>query len=189
MSKCGYGLNAKQCLVLGYSGLRGAVSLTLALIVYLDHDVDHHIRDIVLFHTAGVALLTLIINGSTIGLLVKKLGMMRMSEVKKKMLKNLIKAYRNEAKEVVEELKEKRNFGKIDADKLIEVACTEKIRNEIFKRRAIKKDDNDLNSNEENQELVIDQREYTEDELYLEAKYRYLTTLKGIYWDFFEQGQ
>jgi len=39
------------------------------------------------------------------------------------------------------------------------------------------------------QDFAIDRANYTLDELYLEAKHRYLTSLKGIYWEFFEHGQ
>jgi len=190
MSKLGYGLTWKQAIVLGYSGLRGAVSLILALIVYLDHDVNDHIRDIVIFHTAGISLLTLFINATTIGFLVKKLGMMRMTNVKKKMLKNLIKAYRQQVDAELEELKIKKNYSKIDWKILKQSACTEKIRDDIFKNRNIKKEESDMiaSSQFQRQDIMIDYTHYSKQELYLEAKHRYLTTLKGIYWEFFERG-
>jgi len=96
MSKLGYGLSWAQATVLGFSGMRGAVSLILSVIVYLDGSIDQYIRDIVMFHTAGIAMMTLVINGSLMGYIIKKLGLMRMNEVKKKMVKNLMKAYRKE---------------------------------------------------------------------------------------------
>ena len=192
MSKLGYGMNWREATVLGYSGLRGAVSLSLALIVRLEHDVDHHIQDIVLFHTAGIALLTLVINGSTMGFLVRALGMMRMPEVKKKLLRNLIRAYRKEANDTIDNLKGKKNYGKVDWEELKNVAGADKIRDRIFKKRKIEMHQSDLSTNNGTQDiqLIIDENEnYTEEELYAEAKHRYLISLKGIYWDFFEQGQ
>lgn len=122
MSKLGYGLSWAQAIVLGYSGLRGAVSLILSVIVYLDTGVNQHIRDIVIFHTAGIAIMTLVINGTTMGFLIRKLGLMRMSEVKKKMLKNIMKAYRAEINIHVDEMKLRKNFGKIEWDSLKTVA-------------------------------------------------------------------
>lgn len=177
MSKLGYGLNWREALVLSCSGLRGAVSLALALIVKLDHDVDHHIRDIVIFHTAGVALLTLIVNGSLIGFLVKGLGMMRMTDVKKKMIRNLIKTYKKEVNETIETLKGKKNFGKVDWDVLKEVAGTTKIKYA------------DYVSDDESAEIIDMKDDYTFDQLYIEAKHRYLTSLKGIYWENYMNGQ
>lgn len=191
LSKIGYGLSWSQAIVLGYSGLRGAVSLILAVIVYLDTDINEHIRDIVLFQTAGIALMTLFINGSTMKFLVTKLGMMRMTNVKKKMLKNIIKAYRKEVGETIDELKSKKNFGKIDWEALKLLASSEKIRDTIFKQRAIEREENDMIATNQidNQNIMIDNAEYSPEELYIEAKHRYLTTLKGIYWDFFSNGQ
>lgn len=189
--KLGYGLTFKQGIVLGYSGLRGAVSLILALTVYLDHEIDRSIRDIVIFHTAGVALLTLLINGTTIGVLVRCLGLMRMPKVKTKLLKNVIKAYRKEVVEVIQELQEKKNFGNCEWEHIKKLACTDKIRDDIFKRRFIKIEESDLRATNfiRDEEINLDHNEYTDDELYIEAKHRYFTTLKGIYWEFFEQGR
>jgi hypothetical protein len=191
LSKIGYGLSWAQAVVLGYSGLRGAVSLVLALIVYLDEDIDVHIREVVIFQTSGIALMTLFINGSTMKFLVRKLGLMRMSNVKKKMLRNIIREYRKEVNETIDELKSKKNFGRIDWDTLKLVACSDKIRDTIFKQRAIEGEEVDMVATQqfENRDIVVDEAEYSFDELYIEAKHRYLTTIKGIYWDFFTNGQ
>lgn len=191
MSKIGYGMNWREATVLGYSGLRGAVSLSLALIVELDHEVHPEIKDIVLFHTAGIALLTLFINGSTMGFLVKGLGLMRMPDVKKKMVRNLIRAYKKEVHDTIDKMKSRKNFGKVDWDDLKLLACTDKIRDQIFKKRKIDHHKSDMESSRNLKELalVIDNQDYNDQELYIEAKHRYLTLLKGLYWDFFEKGQ
>jgi hypothetical protein len=191
MAKLGYGLTWAQATVLGFSGLRGAVSLVLSLIVFLDSGVTDHIKDIVIFHTAGIAIMTLVINGTTMGFLVRKLGLMRMSEVQKKMLKNVVQAYKKEAAEKIEELKENEHFNKIDWDVLKHMAKADEIKNRIFKDRQIEKEKTDKVSSSQldDEGLVIDQSNYTDVELYQEAKHRYLTTLKGIYWDFFEGGK
>jgi len=60
----GYGVTMKQATVLAYGGLRGAVGLTLALIVD-GSALEESIRARILFHTAGVAFLTLVINGTS----------------------------------------------------------------------------------------------------------------------------
>ena len=38
-------------------------------------------------------------------------------------------------------------------------------------------------------EVIEDIKEYTMDELYIETKHRYLCTLRGIYWEYFENSQ
>ena len=116
---------------------------------------------------------------------------MRMSEVKKKMLKNIMKAYRSEINIHLDEMKLRKNYGKIEWDILKNVARADKIRDKIFKERKIKKEETDMlaSSQFRERDFQIDQGNYTFDELYQEAKHRYLTTLKGIYWEFFENGQ
>jgi NhaP-type Na+/H+ or K+/H+ antiporter len=81
LRRWGYGLSFAESLVLIYGGLRGAVGLALALIVYHNDDIDTHTRELVLFHTAGIATLTLLVNGTTTGIVVDTLGLARSSKV------------------------------------------------------------------------------------------------------------
>jgi len=67
------------------------VSIALALIVHFDSEINDEIREIVLFHTAGITLLTIVVNGTTIKFLIKLLKLTETSEVKKKMTKNIMK--------------------------------------------------------------------------------------------------
>lgn len=73
----GYGFGFRRALVLIHGGLRGAVSLALALVVVLDKKLPEEVRDYTLFYAAGVAFLTLVINASTAGSLVRYLGLTR----------------------------------------------------------------------------------------------------------------
>lgn len=60
--------------------------MSLALMVAADPEVPEYIQDIVLLHVAGVALLTLIINATTTGYLVKYLGLSKTSDIKKSLI-------------------------------------------------------------------------------------------------------
>ncbi|CAM9911883.1 unnamed protein product, partial [Chrysoparadoxa australica] len=60
----GYGMDWKSLAVLAFAGLRGAVGLTLALIVAEDDDIDRVTRERILFYMAGIAALTLVVNGT-----------------------------------------------------------------------------------------------------------------------------
>ena len=67
--RLGYGLTLKEGVIMTYGGLRGAVSLAMALMLDLDETVDAVIRDLVVFHTAMIVALTIVINGTTAGAL------------------------------------------------------------------------------------------------------------------------
>lgn len=67
-------VSAGEAAVMGWGGLRGAVSLALALIVAKEHGVPEPIREQMLLLTAGVVLGTLVVNGTTVGLLLHRLG-------------------------------------------------------------------------------------------------------------------
>jgi len=60
--------------VMAWGGLRGAVSLALALMVSQEHAIDEALRDQVLLATAGVVLGTLLVNGTTVGKLLHHFG-------------------------------------------------------------------------------------------------------------------
>ena len=70
-----YGLGLKDAIVLSWAGLRGAVGLTLALIVYNSDSIsDERFRILCFFNVALIAALTLLIQGTTTNYLLKFLG-------------------------------------------------------------------------------------------------------------------
>eukprot|EP00746_Dinoflagellata_sp_MGD_P002724 gnl/MRDRNA2_/MRDRNA2_105332_c0_seq1.p1 gnl/MRDRNA2_/MRDRNA2_105332_c0~~gnl/MRDRNA2_/MRDRNA2_105332_c0_seq1.p1 ORF type:complete len:1202 (-),score=202.90 gnl/MRDRNA2_/MRDRNA2_105332_c0_seq1:175-3780(-) len=71
--RLGYGLMWKEALLCIYGGLRGAVGLAMALLVHGDKRIGDYDRARCAFHVAGLALLTLLINGTTWPLLYRKL--------------------------------------------------------------------------------------------------------------------
>ena len=73
-NKISDGVSRKDSAIIVWGGLRGAVSLALALLVAQRTDIDAELRRQILFVTAGVVFLTILVNGSTIGRLLSKLG-------------------------------------------------------------------------------------------------------------------
>lgn len=66
LSVWGYVIRPKEAVVLGWSGLRGAVGLSLALFVLLDNSIlDMRFRVLVFFHMGCIAFLTIIIQGTS----------------------------------------------------------------------------------------------------------------------------
>lgn len=71
----GVDLSWKEYMVLTWSGLRGSMSVILALIIDSDNEIDITTRHRCLFHICMIALLTLIINGTSSKFLVRLLGL------------------------------------------------------------------------------------------------------------------
>lgn len=75
MKRSGYGLNKKESIILTWGGLRGALGMTLALMLSYTPAIPEEIRSQVLFFTAGTVTLTLCINATTMRWLLNKLGL------------------------------------------------------------------------------------------------------------------
>ena len=73
LTRMGYGLNLKETIMLIYAGLRGALCISLALMVRKSHNISTHILNEMGFYVAGSVMLTIVINGSTIEALYKYL--------------------------------------------------------------------------------------------------------------------
>ncbi|WP_163339409.1 cation:proton antiporter [Desulfopila sp. IMCC35008] len=74
----GIGINREKSIVLIWGGLRGAVSLALALIVAQDAVFPQLVGDQVLFLCAGIVVLTILINGTSMGAVLRWLKLDRL---------------------------------------------------------------------------------------------------------------
>ncbi|XBI12740.1 hypothetical protein VPH35_139567 [Triticum aestivum] len=98
----GYGLDFKEAIIIIWSGLRGAVSLSLALSVKF------------VFFTGGIVFLTLILNGSTTQILLHALGMDNLSVTKLRMLNYTRHEILNKTLEAFGDLKDDEELGPAD---------------------------------------------------------------------------
>ena len=78
----GVGITYQKATVLVWGGLRGAVSLSLALSLAQDSNMPESLREQILFLTAGVVFLTMVINGSTMEWLLHLLEFDKLPEAK-----------------------------------------------------------------------------------------------------------
>jgi len=108
MKNIGYGMTLKNAYVLWYGALRGAIGLALALIVANSKFIDNEIRDQFLFLTAGIVTLTLLINATTIKLVVDYLGMTNISPAKALSIRNTKKYIDQSAINNIDRLKSDR---------------------------------------------------------------------------------
>ncbi len=116
MKRSGYGLNFKDSVVAWYGALRGAVGLALALIVAGMETLPVEVRDQFLFLTAGIVMLTLLINATTIKLLVDKLGLTKMATSKAVILNQTFQTVSDEMESEATRILSDRYFKNADSD-------------------------------------------------------------------------
>lgn len=102
----GYGLTLHQSLILVWSGLRGAVGLALALMMESHAAIPSKTKALFIFHMAGIALLTLVINGTSTRALLKYLKMDRGSFASKKIFDTAVQQIDDRTEMAVQTLKE-----------------------------------------------------------------------------------
>jgi NhaP-type Na+/H+ or K+/H+ antiporter/CRP-like cAMP-binding protein len=163
MKKAGYGLSKKNAYVLWWGALRGAIGLALALIVAGESKIDATIRDQFLFYTAGIVTLTLVVNATTIKLLLSWLGLTDIPPAKQKMILNAQNYLRNASENSMDKLK---------SDRFLSRANWESVKKYLPEEA-------------ENIEIKLDEGKYSN--LY-ETRRRVLEKEKSSYWNQFKEG-
>nr|AVA17714.1 SOS1-like protein 1B [Populus nigra] len=114
----GYGLDWKEATILIWSGLRGAVALSLSLSVKASNDSSMYLSSetgtLFVFFTGGIVLLTLIVNGSTTQFILHLLDMDRISATKKRILNYTKYEMLNKALEAFGDLGDDEELGPVD---------------------------------------------------------------------------
>ncbi|XP_055505585.1 sodium/hydrogen exchanger 10-like isoform X2 [Leucoraja erinacea] len=76
LARLGYGFNWRWASVCIWSGTKGAFTLSLALMAYQLEGLDEvNVRNKILLHVSGTVILTLLINGTTMGWIIDTLGL------------------------------------------------------------------------------------------------------------------
>ncbi|KAK1313564.1 Sodium/hydrogen exchanger 7 [Acorus calamus] len=114
----GYGLDWKEAMILVWSGLRGAVALSLSLSVKRSSDKSFHLTSEVgtlfVFFTGGIVFLTLIVNGSTTQFLLHLLNMDKLSSAKMRILSYTRYEMLNKALDAFRDLNDDEELGPAD---------------------------------------------------------------------------
>ena len=106
LTKIGYAISWKSILVMTWGGLRGAVGLALALIVSQDPRISSTtLGTKFLFHTAGIVLLSLLINATSVKYLLRVLGMFDISVAKMHTMKTAVSMLRRDRRRSMNMLK------------------------------------------------------------------------------------
>ena len=176
MDRLGYGVSFQDCAISVWGGLRGALGLALALVVYGDRCgarttdcIDPQIADRFLFHTAGIVVLTLCVNSMTIQSLVETLGMDKVPVSKEHIFGIAMQKLKASGCDEVRVLKQ---------DPLYGCASWPDVRRFQFKPPKIKV----AFYSTQDSENQIERGEMQE------ARRRFLVTVKASYWRQFKEG-
>lgn len=103
--KMGYQTTFNQIIFMAYAGLRGAIGITLCLILLKNDKIDTQFSDLVMFHVSCLVLLTLVINGTTVGLVVRALGLQTSSLIEKKNIVDFIGDFKVQKKTILDDMR------------------------------------------------------------------------------------
>jgi NhaP-type Na+/H+ or K+/H+ antiporter len=71
----------KEAFIIAYTGLKGAISISLGMLVYENQAYSSTMRHYTLFIVAANSLISLCVNGGTAGFLVKLVGLSTLTKV------------------------------------------------------------------------------------------------------------
>lgn len=107
MKKTGYGLSMRESFILSWGGLRGALGLTLALMVSYTVAIPEDIRRQILLYTGGIVTLTLAVNATTMRWFLLKLGLTKVASAKMLLDYGIRKQIADNTGKYLEKLKKK----------------------------------------------------------------------------------
>lgn len=122
LSRVGYGSTWQEMFVMSWGGLRGAVGLALALSVQQNPNIPSALGDRVLFHTAGIVLLTLLLNATSLRYVLKVLKMNEVTHGKKLVVATAITELQHMMQMQIDQLKSDRFLRDCNWD-VVEEAC------------------------------------------------------------------
>lgn len=107
MKRMGYGLSKRESVILTWGGLRGALGMTLALMVSYTPAIPEDIRSQILFFTAGIVTLTLCVNATTTRWLLNKLGLIQVPSARLMMDYGIKSSIRENSEKYLERLEKR----------------------------------------------------------------------------------
>lgn len=118
LKRIGVGITGEKATVLVWGALRGAVSLSLALSLVQDDAVPDELGQQILFLTAGIVVLTIVINGSTMEWLLHQLKLDRLPPAKEASLQKAAEGLSLQMESFLTKFSENTFFNTLSPEKL-----------------------------------------------------------------------
>nr|UUA47112.1 salt overly sensitive 1 [Lilium pumilum] len=175
----GYGLDWKESIILIWSGLRGAVALSLSVSVKRASDnldqsyLKAEVGTLFVFFTGGIVFLTLIVNGSTTQFFLQLLGMDKISTEKIRMLNYTRYEMLNKALEAFGDLGDDEELGPADWPTVQRyITCL-----------------NDLGEGQVHPHNVSESEHHLQSMNLRDIRVRLLNGVQAAYWEMLEEGR
>lgn len=118
LERIGVGITREKAAVVVWGGLRGAVSLSLALSLAQDTNVPVALREEILFLTAGIVFLSIVINGSSMEWLLKVLHLDKLPAAKEASVQKAQQEINEQMQSFFQSLRHNPFFDKVKLDSL-----------------------------------------------------------------------
>lgn len=198
LTRVGYEVEFSHVIVCSYSGLRGAVGLTLALIVFNSSEVNIMVRDLTVYSVGMVALLTLIINATTVGYIVNYLGLSKQSDFAKNVFAGAIIDLDTGVDHQIDSMRTNRNFAHVDWESVRDAVDCKKTKEDMIKYQKLKiteatpQDPSNLmvpaGKNAGNARPVSPRTRIDPVQLKNDLRMKYMTLLKSTYQNAYDHG-
>ena len=192
LSHSGYGLTWKELIALNFAGMKGVISTSLALIVSGSETItDEHFKAIAVYFGIGTAGLSIIIGGLITRISVRLLGLEDLTDVQENMLIGITSALVDETDRKIKELENDKDCKLIKWDEVLEFVGSTPLARSILIGSKIGAIVLQEHPHAESQTLLqsfLSKFQLSKSVLATEMRRRYLATLKGVYWEKFEEG-
>ena len=111
MNCIGMKITWKEYIIMGWSGLRGAIALAIGLLVSLDYRFPEIFRNLSILYISGVIIFTVLIQGLSLKLVMRVIGYNRMGKTKQKLYKDLRRRFFLNMLEKSENLRENKEIS------------------------------------------------------------------------------
>ena len=189
----GYGCSTKAMIVLIVGALKGTFTTALSLLVYHNTGFSERIRDLVLFWGVGVSALSIVFDSIILHIVVRVLGLESLTPVQESMLVSVTASILEVTNQKMNKMKDKPGYLMVNWDQVVKSSGPEVLFYDMMKKTksgrkvlsGVKEITNTGEVLKEFQTFV----KLTEQEIVFETRRRFYSTLKGLYWQQFEEGQ
>jgi NhaP-type Na+/H+ or K+/H+ antiporter len=195
LKRLGYGLKFKEFILLCFSGLKGSITIILALLTRTSDLDSGSGNQFIIVACLQITMLSILIDPFLLSKIVSFFKLGKISIVQESLLVQVSAALVQETYQEIQKLGESEDGKFSDWNRVHEVTGSKKIINSLFSitkvGKKILKDFED-SQNESEFELIkafSNEVKLEPDQILTELRRRFLTMMKGIFWHTFEEGQ